>query len=175
MIKADFVFAGKILKHQGIKGNMIAALEIDISEILQKKESVFLEIKNELVPFFIEQFDIISPDTVVISFDDINSVEQTKSLLSCSIFIPVNQLTEKERKRLNNQYEIIGYKVMDTKHGEIGIVDRIIKNPMQSLLQIRSGEREILIPMTDNILIKTNHSKKIIIVTSPDGLIELNQ
>ncbi len=70
-------------------------------------------------------------------------------------------------------HEVIGFKVLDSRHGDIGILVNILPLPHQSLLQITKGKREILIPLVDEIIQQVDRNTKTIFITAPEGLIEI--
>jgi len=49
----------------------------------------------------------------------------------------------------------------------------VLDNHQQALLQVRFGEKEILIPAVDQIMKEIDRKKKIIYIEAPDGLIEI--
>jgi 16S rRNA processing protein RimM len=70
-------------------------------------------------------------------------------------------------------HEIKGFQVVDQNHGNIGVIDDILELPHQSLFQIRHGEKEILIPIVDEIIQKVDRRKKLLLIEAPAGLIEI--
>jgi 16S rRNA processing protein RimM len=70
-------------------------------------------------------------------------------------------------------HEIIGYRVTDQTHGDIGIIEDVLDLPHQALFQIRFGEKEILIPVVDEIILKIDKRQKLLLIRAPEGLIEI--
>ncbi|MCX6266534.1 MAG: ribosome maturation factor RimM, partial [Bacteroidetes bacterium] len=70
-------------------------------------------------------------------------------------------------------HEIVGFQVVDQNHGNIGRIEDILELPHQSLFQIRYGEKEILIPIVDDIIQKVDRRKKLLMIEAPSGLIEI--
>ena len=174
MNKAECFFVGQIIKPQGLKGEVAIHLETGNLEIFNKTESVFLELKNELVPFFIENFEIYNKDLAVIKFEDVNTINEAKEYVQCNLYLPLEILPISEEHSVNPS-EIIGFVVIDKVFGLVGTVDSIIANSFQSIMQIKSGDKEILVPMVDEIVRKIDRKKKEIHIIAPEGLIELYQ
>ena len=70
--------------------------------------------------------------------------------------------------------KIIGFDVIDNTHGQIGKVEEIINNGEQYLMRITKKETEILVPFVDEIIDAIDEKGKVVIIDTPDGLIDLN-
>ena len=70
-------------------------------------------------------------------------------------------------------HEIIGYEVQDKRHGFIGCVEEILDRPEQEIIRILKGKKEILVPLTDEMISKIDRKKKILILDTPEGLVDL--
>ncbi|HNL83092.1 MAG TPA: 16S rRNA processing protein RimM, partial [Chitinophagaceae bacterium] len=64
------------------------------------------------------------------------------------------------------------YNVVENKN-ILGSVLEVIEQPHQVLLGILYKEKDAYIPLHQETLIKINHDKKEIIVTLPDGLLDI--
>jgi 16S rRNA processing protein RimM len=53
-------------------------------------------------------------------------------------------------------------------------VQEIVEYPYQSLAKVFYGERELLIPLVDEIIVEINDKKKLLLVNMPEGLIDIN-
>jgi len=54
MKKDDHYLLGSLLKTSGIKGEILLKFINDCLEEIQELESIFIDVDNKLVPFFIE-------------------------------------------------------------------------------------------------------------------------
>ena len=63
----------------------------------------------------------------------------------------------------------------DVREGgkSLGIVKEIIDLSGNEIISVINGDREILIPMNDEILVNVDIKTRIIEVSLPDGLLEL--
>ena len=172
MNKDDFYYLGKILKTQGNKGQVMVHLDVDDPESYQKTESVYLDLHGERIPFFIASLELKHNRKAVVHFQDFDTLEDAESLQGLEIYLPITELPALKGNRFY-YHEIIGFQVVDQNHGNIGTIDDILELPHQSLFQIRHGEKEILIPIVDQIIHKVDRKKKILIIEAPAGLIEI--
>jgi len=67
---------------------------------------------------------------------------------------------------------MVGYKVFDSVHGEIGVVDHIEESPNNPLLVIHSGKKEILLPLNGDFLESIDEEKREVHIDAPEGLID---
>ena len=70
-------------------------------------------------------------------------------------------------------FEIKGFKVIDSKHGEIGTVIGVIDSKVNPLLEIENGDLEILLPKMDQFIDEIDWDNNTLHVSAPDGLIEM--
>ncbi|MFZ4522448.1 MAG: ribosome maturation factor RimM [Bacteroidales bacterium] len=172
MNKDDFYYLGKILKTHGNKGQVLIHLDVDDPETYQNLESVYLDLHGERIPFFISSVDLKHNRKAVVQFQDFDTLEDAESLQGLEMYLPVTDLPPLKGNQFY-YHEIIGYQVVDVEHGNIGTIEEILELPHQSLFQIRHGEKEILIPIVDEIIQKVDRRKKNLLIEAPPGLIEI--
>lgn len=172
MNKTDCFFVGKIVKKYSFKGELLVKLDTDEPEIYEHMESVFVELRNNLVPFFIESSQLHKSELLRIKFEDVDSEQDADSLLKCDLYLPLEFLPKLEDDKFYF-HEIIGFTVEDINFGTVGIVKSINDSTAQALFEIDRDGIEILIPMNDAFIKNVDKKKKIITVDTPEGLIEL--
>jgi len=69
---------------------------------------------------------------------------------------------------------VIGFAVVDRAHGNVGQITTINDNTAQALMVVEhpSG-KELLLPVTDEVIVLVDRTQKTIEVNAPEGLIEL--
>ena len=172
-MKKDELFqAGKIVRTFGSKGELVVQFDDVSPEIYNKLESVFIKINENLVPFFIESTQIRVKNQAIVKFLDVTSSEEIASLLGCSIYLQASILP-KSRGHKSYEFDISGFSVHDTHHGDIGKITSILDLPQHSLLVIDFEGKEILIPIAEEIIIKIDKKNKVVYTDTPEGLVEL--
>lgn len=171
MQKEDCYYLGKITKKHGFKGNLILHLETDEPELYQNMESVFIETNGMLVPFFFETIGPHSKNKLLVKFEDLTP-EEAEKLVNRSVWLPLDTLPELEDDAFY-YHEIIGYKVIDSRKGEIGQIKNVNDSGVQDLFEVDFNGREILIPIVDDWILEVNKDQKFIRLQTPEGLIEL--
>ena len=172
MNKDDFYYLGRILKTYGNNGHVLAFIDVDDPTKYQQMESVFIGIDDDRIPFFVTSVELRPKNQVILLFEDTLTAEDAVIFEGRELFLPVSQLPQLQGNKFY-YHEVAGFKVIDTKHGEIGYLKSVMDLPRQSLLQIQFGEKEILIPLTDEILLNVDRIKKELQIDAPDGLIEI--
>ena len=169
----DFYFLGKITRTSGHTGELFVFLDVDDPEKYHNLESFFIEINKQYVPFFIEKINLKpNSNKAVVRLQDIDSMEKAASLVNASLYLPMEQLPPLKGKSFYF-HEVIGFKVIDAAHGDIGEVRQIFDLPQQALLQVMLGKKEILIPLNDEIITSVDRKNKILKIDAPEGLIEI--
>lgn len=169
MINFDLRLIGTLVKLHGFKGRFLLISEVEINEEIENWESVFILTDGLPIPFFIDFIDIQSETSAIIGFEDVTSTEKAKEFLNCKVYQEAALAGEESFK----PSELKGYRVYDKKHGFIGEIDQILEIKQNLLLRILLGDKEILIPVNNEIISKVNHKKKEVSISSPEGLLEL--
>lgn len=171
MNKNDFFYLGRIVKAYGKKGELNVVLDTDKPENYKDLKSVFLDLKGNLIPYFIEKIQIKN-NKAIIKLKDVLTPEIAEMFVNAEIFLPLDQLPKLTG---NNFYyhDIIGYTIIDKTYGSIGKVEKVLDLPQQAILQIKYKNKEILVPITDEIIKIVDRNNKQIKIEAPEGLIEI--
>jgi 16S rRNA processing protein RimM len=169
--KDSWFYLGKFIKTHGYKGEVVLLLDTDDPEQYTGTEVLFVDLEGSLVPWFIEKMEI-NNEYATLSLEDVAGPEEAKKLVKRNVFLPVKSL---EQLKGNEFYfhEIIGFEVKDKKHGNIGRVTEVLDRPEQEIIRIIFGTKEILIPLSDQIISKVDRKRKILHLDTPEGLIDL--
>ncbi len=167
----DCYLLGYVSKTIGNKGEVAFFIDTDNPGKYKTLESVFIEIAGQLVPFFIKEIKL-NKNTAIVTIDGINSAEQSVMLVNAKIYLPLDLLPQLKGRNFY-YHEIIGFTVIDNNKGNIGTVESIIENANNPLLQIKFGEKEILIPLKNNFIKKVDRENKTIEIDAPEGLIDV--
>lgn len=172
MKKKDCFYLGKIVKPFSFKGEVLIKLDTDEPESYEKIDAVFIEVKDNLIPFFVEQSKLHKSDLLRVKFEDIDDENDVNSLLKCDLYLPLTALPKLDDDQFYF-HEVIGFDVVDSIKGLVGTIKYINDNTAQTLIVIENENKEVLIPMNDDIIDSVNKSGKKICITAPEGLIDL--
>lgn len=171
MDKKDFFYFGKIIKPHGVKNEFLAILDINNPEHFQNIEIIFIEIDNTLIPYFITNMRI-SEKQAIIELIDVDFDMITKLLVGSSIFLP-KELLPKLPENQFHPHEVEGFSVHDKEKGNIGFIEEVVDMDYQAIFKINFNNKEILIPVVDDIIKKIDKKNKRIEIEAPDGLIDI--
>ncbi|MBP5326833.1 MAG: 16S rRNA processing protein RimM [Bacteroidales bacterium] len=161
---------GKITKPFGFKGQVIFFLDVDSPEDYEELDSVFVEVKGALVPYFIKEINI-NGNKATVTFEDLTP-QEAQALVGNDLYLPLDLLPKLDGNRFY-YHEVVGWHVVDDEKGDIGTIASVIDYPAQALFQIMLGDKEILIPVIDQVIVKVDRDTKTMFIHAPDGLIDL--
>jgi len=172
MRKQECFYLGKIVSKYSFKGEVLVKLDSDDPELYESMESVFVSLRDSLVPFFIEQSRLHKSSLLRIKFEDVDSEEEADRIMGSELYLPLEFLPPLEGNKFYF-HEVIGFTVIDQNFGKVGVITSINDTTNQALFVIDHKETEILIPINDEFLTKVDRETKTIEVSTPEGLIEL--
>tara|TARA_B100001287_G_C22396485_1_gene395774 strand:- start:1 stop:531 length:531 start_codon:yes stop_codon:yes gene_type:complete len=172
MKKKDCYFLGKIIKKYSFKGEVLAKLDTDEPNIYKELKTVFLDLNNNLVPYFIVDLKLHKSDLLRLKFEDINNEVEANELIKKDMYLPLNSLPKLEGNCFYF-HEVLGFEILDHNYGKIGILKSINDQSPQAFFEIDNDGKEILIPINDEFIKHVNRVSKTITVLTPPGLIDL--
>ena len=172
MKKEDCFYLGKIVKKYSFKGELLAKLDTDQPDLYDNLEAVFIDLRGNLVPFFIESSQLHKSDLLRLNFEDVNSEADADALIKSELYLPLDLLPKLDGDKFYF-HEVIGFTIKDKNFGDVGILRGINDSTAQALFEIDRDGIEILIPMNDEFIDKVDRKNKTIVVDTPEGLIDL--
>jgi 16S rRNA processing protein RimM len=171
--KEDCVELGYIAKAHGLKGEVKAVFDVHNIDEYRKVKTLFLAKKDaDLKPFEVKRFDIKTDKMAYIRFKDFQYRDQAEDLTGSTIFFPLELLPELPEGHFY-YFDVIGFKVQDQQLGDLGEVAEFISGPAHDILVMIYQGKEVLIPMTDKIVLRAEKDKALIITNLPEGLLDI--
>lgn len=166
----DCYLLGKLVKTHGLKGEIVAHLDVDFPEDYQNLESVFVDQDGQLVPFFISAISI-RDNKAYLLFDDYGSLDLAKELIGFDLYLPLDQLPDLPDGGYYF-HQLVGMTVYDSGD-ELGEVKDVFELPHTNLLSVDHGGTEVLIPIEDDIITSVDLTSQKIETKLPDGLLSI--
>lgn len=169
MNTSDYYQVGKITRPHGLKGEVTALFTSDIPIEINSREVLFIKVNSQMVPHFIKSISQ-NGDKAYIRFDDIDSLDDAKSMAGQELFLPKSMRPKSGKDEFYDD-EIIGFNVEDDSLGMLGKVDEIMQSGLQRLILLLYEDKEVLIPT--NLIKSIDKRKRKITVNLPEGYLDI--
>lgn len=174
MNKENCFYLGIIARKHSYKGEVVIVVDSDEPELYANVDAVFVDYNNKLIPFFIEKILLQKGNQLRVKFEDIDSEEDAMDILKRDTYLPLTLLPKLEGDKFY-YHEIINFTIKDENFGVIGKVTAINDNSAQVLFVIETDQKkQVLIPLIDEFIVKVDKVNKLILVKTPEGLIQMN-
>lgn len=171
MAKTEYFELGYLAKPHGLKGAFHVFLDVDNPYDYEELETVFVQQANDLIPYFVTDIQV-RDNLTLLNLEGIETLDAAKELVGSKLFLPVALLPVLK----DDQYyyhEIVGYQIMDANLGALGTVKEVYSTGAQDVLIMLYKSREVLIPLTDEIIPRVDKVTKTIHSNLPEGLLEV--
>ena len=163
---------GKVVSKYSFKGEVLIKLDTDEPERYENMESVLVSLGNNLVPFFIDRCRLHKSNLLRIDFEEVKDEPTADKLIGAELYLPLTMLPPLTGNKFYF-HEVIGFTLMDEVYGDIGVIESVNDSTSQDLFEVKKGDKELLIPVSDNIIIRVDRENKTIHVKTPEGLVDL--
>ncbi|MBZ9787085.1 ribosome maturation factor RimM [Psychroflexus sp. CAK57W] len=172
MTKDQCYYLGHIVSKFSFKGELQIKLDTDEPELYENLESIFVDYRNKLIPFFVEKSNLQKSNLLRVKLEEVDEEADADDLLKRDVYLPLSQLPKLGPDQFY-YHEIIGFKAVDEVHGEIGSINFVNDQSMQALFFIDFNGREIIIPVHDKFIQKIDKEEQVIYFKTPEGLIDM--
>lgn len=172
MTTEECFYLGKIVSKYSFKGEVLIKLDTDEPELYENMESVFVSLGNNLVPFFIEKSLLQKSSLLRVRFEEVADESDADKVIGSEVYLPLSFLPELKGNKFY-YHEVVGFSMQDKIHGHIGTIESINDSTPQALFELRHADKQLLIPVRDEIIIKVDRENKTIFVDTPEGLVDL--
>ena len=168
----EFVTIARVLRPQGRKGEVAAALFTDFPERFASRKRLFVldqqgrrrEIELEAHWFH--------KDQVVLKFKDVNSISEAETLAGCEVQVPRSERAVPEQGA-SYVSDLVGCAVYDSGR-EIGTVQAVQFGAGEAPLLVVKGAKEYLVPFAVEYIEKSLPEQKRLEMKLPEGMLELD-
>lgn len=159
--------AGKVLRTQGVDGTLHILIDQKIKE-LGKGQALFLWNNLEWVPFFIERLESINEQEYLIKFEDLNAKEAASKFSSHPVSIQADEILSSAEEK----HPWADWIVFSEQIGEIGPVVDVQDMSEYLLFTVQHKEKEVLIPVHEDLILNLNEEERTMLLALPDGLLD---
>jgi 16S rRNA processing protein RimM len=165
----DSYKAGYVIKTHGLKGEVTIAILPECPD-LAGIEALFLERKQQLVPYIVETVSL-KGNKAFLKLEDVNTLEEATELKGSSIYLPKTQRPKLAKGEFYAD-EVIGFEVADEQR-VLGTVKEVVEAGPNRFLALDVDNRETLIPVSGPFIKSVNRTSKKIKVELPDGFLDI--
>jgi 16S rRNA processing protein RimM len=167
----EYFKIGKFIAIHGLKGELLLKHSFGKKTSLKGLEALFMEEKTgSFIPWFIQSARIKNEEEVFIKLEGIDTREAAIKFSQKEIWLPEADFKKFAAK--SAPAGLLGYAIINEKEN-IGQVLEVIEQPHQLLCRIDIKGKEALIPVNESTLQKIDHKKKQVIVSLPEGLLDI--
>ncbi|HEX7844491.1 MAG TPA: ribosome maturation factor RimM [Chitinophagaceae bacterium] len=168
---AEYFKIGKLVAVHGLKGELILKHELGKKTSLKGLQAIFIEEKkNSFLPWFIEATTIKSDSEIYLKLENINTREAAAKFNAKEIWLPETDFKKFAAK--SSPVNLLGYTIIN-ENEPLGEILEVIEQPHQLLCRLEIKSKEVLIPLHESTLQKVDHKKKQVVVTLPEGLLDV--
>jgi 16S rRNA processing protein RimM len=169
----DLLLVGRVARAHGNKGQVIVNLETDFPGRRFRQGQVLLVGPEEApVPRTVRavRFQQGRP---IIALDGVETMNDAEALAGAGLWVEAAGVEPLPDDTFYH-HDLVGCAVVDRQGGAVGTV-RTVEGPMERSRLVVDGARgEVLIPLAAGI-VEVDLAAKRIVVTPPEGLLELNE
>lgn len=162
---------GYILKPHGLKGEVTISLDAEAPENIDEVEVIFIQLKQQLIPHFLEAISVRG-DKAFVKFEDVSTPEAAQAISKSALFLPKSSRPKSGRGEFYDD-EIIAFDVVDADGNVLGKVTGVEEAGPNKLIAVDYNGKDILIPVNGPFITSINKSKKKIAVDLPEGFLEI--
>ncbi|MEA3279536.1 MAG: ribosome maturation factor RimM [Thermodesulfobacteriota bacterium] len=169
MKKNGFILIGKIVGAHSLKGAFKVRSYVESLSVYKPGRLIRVSnTKGQAVTYTIKW---AKPHTgnILLFFEEINSRTTAETLIGSELFIDKSILPE-----LNDgSYywsDIIGLSVYSVDESYMGLVESIIPTGSNDVYVVKNGDKEILVPGIESVVLEINLKQKMMRVDLPEGL-----
>ncbi len=160
---------GKILKAQGIKGEVKAEVITSFPEHFNDLDCLYIK-KNDYEPLEIENRRL-AKNFVFLKFKKIKSRNDAEALRDAYLYIPEKELHSLEEDEFY-YHQLIGLKVFSEENDYIGEILEIENYPVNDVLVVKDSDKQKhLIPLVKDIIREIDVKSQKVKIRLIDGLL----
>ncbi len=171
----NYCKVGFLTKPKGLKGALRASFEDFFIDYLSEHQPdhIFVSIRGQFAPYFIENIENVDSNNTSIKFEDIDTIQDANKLQNSSLYFKEELVLEYIQGEEEEWAFLVDYTLIDDRDQIIGKIEGIVYLPQHELLQLNYENRELLIPIHEDMIHIIDEEAKIIQMDLPDGLLEL--
>jgi 16S rRNA processing protein RimM len=171
MDENEHFYLGTISRKFSFKGEVVLQINPDLDNFPQNLESVFVDIEQKRIPFFIEFTKAHKKRNLRIKFEDVNSEGDANKLVKRDVYVPKSEIDIDDTFSLK---DLIGFTAFNENDELIGEIVNLNTSTPQAIFELTSERGPLLIPVNEDWILEIDEDDKAIYFELPEGLLDLN-
>jgi len=142
---------GRISGTHGLKGALRFRPDNPDSDILAEVKRIFLERDGESREFRLTAIAPLNPTTRRITLEGIADINAAESLKGAVVMLAAEDVPPAKPGEFY-YYEATGCEVFLTDGSRLGTIEEVFSNGAQDIWVVRDGEREVLVPVIEDVV-----------------------
>lgn len=164
-----FVVVGKLRKPHGVRGEMVMTVATDFPELLSPGQEVYVGENHRPLTVRSTRWH---RDDILIAFEEYHDRDEVGIYRNHLLFMLADDLPDLPDDEIYF-YEVVGLKVITDTGQELGEVrDVLITGANEVYLVGREGEKDILLPATEEVILNILPEEGVMKVRLLPGLLE---
>jgi 16S rRNA processing protein RimM len=170
-LTASMLRVGRISGAHGLKGALRFRPDNPDSDILQQVRRVFLERSGESREFRVTGVTPLNPTTDRITLEGVGDIDAAESLKGAIVMLATEDVPPAKPGEFY-YYEAIGCEVFLTDGSRLGAIEEVFSNGAQDIWIVRDGEREVLVPVIENVVKAMDFAARRVTIDPIPGLLD---
>lgn len=162
---------GRTNKTHGFDGTLRITIEPAYENDYRAATVIFLEVSGQPTPFFVE--DRRGNDSGFIKLEEVDSREDARSLTDKVVFLRREDIHTAVARKLPQTDLLIGFLIRDQEKGTIGKIIDTMELPQQLMAVVMYQDQEVLIPLSDALILSVDSGQRHILMDLPEGLLDI--
>ena len=175
MIKEeDLLNIGYLAKPHGVKGEItfVSTLTGDVFNDDGEDLYIVCEMDGILVPFFVSEYRQKASTSFLLTIEGMECEDEVRTLSGKTVYYPKKRLAQNGEEPPMTGDSLVGYVLHDKRMGEIGRIEDVDDSTMNTLMLIIYKGNELLVPLSEELVISFDDQNGTVLMDLPEGLIE---
>ncbi len=162
---------GRITRPHGLKGEVVLIPFSRRPDNLPGINYIYIDREDSEEPEMLAVSGCrLHKGTAIVKLEGVDSIDDAEELRGAEVLVDMDELEGLEEDEYY-WFELIGLDVYSEDGSFIGKVEDLIDRAHQSVLVVRDGEAEALIPLAEPIIKEIDLENSKIVITPVDGLL----
>jgi 16S rRNA processing protein RimM len=169
---------GRVLRSFGVFGEVKVSLFVDFdtepdnhTEGFSPVEAFFFDTPEGPLPYFVTHIRNWDSPQQVLKLEEINSKEEAQKLIGKTFYLPDEDVADTEEE--GEFTYLIGYLMLNQLQEPVGVIQDIYVTTYQEIASVVVQDKEVLVPLHDELILEIKESEKQVVVDIPDGLLDI--